>query len=206
MSFDYRKDGRSAATFASNIKQFTEIETLIAGILIRHFQGHGKLLEVVDTGVDNTGGLIGGRLGRNTLDFLFILAGEETPTEIKNCPCPHIFCTIKRNALDLATRVGGQLILYTKNSFYTIDAGGCRFLLDNYQVSTEYRGFSGHPSIRVYARNSHKIPKDNPAACGPMFWEDLIEHGHVTHTAWHPDAQAEINAMADIIFRPKDRD
>jgi hypothetical protein len=205
MSFDYRKDGRSTEVFASNIKQFTEIESIIAGVLIGHFRACGTFLEVVDTGVDNTGNLIGGFLRKNTLDFLFISGGTETATEIKNCPCPHIFCTFKRNALEQVARLQGQMILYTKTHFYTVSADGCRFLLDNYQSRTDYRGFSGHPSIRVYARNSPKAPAD-PTQCGPLCWEELIERGVVMQTNWHPDAQAEIDALTDVIFRPKARD
>ena len=205
MSVEYRMDGRTREVGSHNIKDFTRREMIVGKIMTVQYLKNGRPCSVTSTGTDNTGEFIDGKLKSDELDFLFEFEnGEKIPTDIKNCPkIRSLYYTFKTNTLKKASNQNGQIIVYAKNYFFTVTTEGCRFLLENYPVSTSYNNFSGHPCVRVYSRYNKKVRDIPERLRGPMRWEDIVEKGLVKDEEWSPKAQMFVDKTSDILFAPK---
>ena len=205
MSTKYRLDGRTREVGSHNISDYTRREIIVGKIMAVQYRDSGRPCSVKNTGTDNTGEFIEGNLKEDGLDFVFEFEdGDKMPTDIKNCPWTRsLYYTIKANTIKKAATLNGQIIIYARNYHFTVTAEGCRFLLENFPVSTSYTTFSGHPCIRVHSKYYEKIKKVPERLRRPTKWEDLVEKGLVKDEAWSPKAQKFINEMSSVLFAPK---
>src|SRR3954463_13760880 len=85
-SLDHRRDVRSEDVFAQNIEDYTEREQRWAEALRIDLVERGLRCRTGDTGVDNSGGLIRGKIGHCNPDKIFRFPHGWKLVEIKTIP------------------------------------------------------------------------------------------------------------------------
>lgn len=187
-SLDFRKDNRSLSVFKDNIKDYTKREQVWAEALHKDFIArYKKRVKKVNTGVDNTGKLITGKLpSGDNFDFSFVIKGVETKVEICTIPEFCKFNTFKSYKLQQCLEKGVLIIVpkLAAYSIYTIPA--IKFVLS--LEESIYPNFSPNdPARRIEAEDIQM----------------LVDKGFIESNEWLPGAKSFINSKRDILVKAK---
>jgi hypothetical protein len=189
MSIKQRKDLRSIELFSFHIKDFTTRELIWAEILQSDFKYRGINCTIKDLGVDNTGGIILGKLPNHNVDKKIIFQdGKELNLEIKTIPeYLKSFFTFKVNSLKSCIEQNAKILVPRKNNFYLIGQKAIKYFLKN-NVPKIYKNFSPNDfAVRI---NMNEI-------------EYLIENKSIINKIWTLEAKKIIIEYSNILFAEK---
>lgn len=189
MSIDYRKDIRTTEEFNEDIKDYTERE-MYWGIILRHdFIERGKTCLIEESGVDNTGNLIIGKLPNYNADKIFKFSdGTKQYIEIKTIPeNTKDFFTFKSFSLKSCVQQNAYILVPRSWVYYLLSPRACDYIYRNYP-SKIYRGFE-KPAKRIFTNEIQK----------------LIDQKLILEKVWTEKAKSLIKANYHILFRRRKR-
>ena len=187
-SYRHRRDLRSDEVFEDNMKQTTRQERFWAmQVLMAEFRARGKVVEVFDYGVDNTGEIIESKLENTNADYLFIIDGKEYRIEIKTikewCQC----YTFKFELMKKYVEQKAVMLVPRRYVYYTISVAAIQEMLSNFRPRI-WRGFS---------------PNDRAIRIGQSDMDDYVSRGLVKKRAWSPEAREIIEKNYEMLFEEK---
>lgn len=189
MSLDHRMDERTLAEFAEDIRQFTEVEMHLGNALRIDFNERGLKCLQHEYGVDNSGGLIYGRLENFNPDKIFVFEdGTSQKIEIKSLPeyCWKHF-TFKVSALKGCIFHHANILVARREDYFMLLPGAHEWMLDNLKVRTDYRGWGGKRCVRIMMGGVHS----------------LVRSGLIARQDWTPGARIYVEQNGEIIFEER---
>jgi hypothetical protein len=144
----HRMDERTEEDFRTDMFQFTEKERLWGEVLQQEFGARRSQCLVVESGVDNTGSVIQGRLANCNPDKLYVFPGraEQRYVEIKTIPEGHNrFHTFKVSALKGCLRYGALIIVPKLDHYFMYGAKAMELMLERCDVIPF---FGGKPCVQ----------------------------------------------------------
>lgn len=189
MSLIYRMDERTEAEFAEDIRQFTEVEMHLSNALRMDFNERGLKCRQHEYGVDNSGGLIRGRLENFNPDKIFVFEdGTADKIEIKSLPeyCWKYF-TFKVSALKGCIFHDAKILVARREEYFLLLPGAHEWMLENLEARTDYKGWGGKKCVRIMMGAVHS----------------LIRSGLIIQRDWTPQARLHVEQNAEIIFEER---
>lgn len=212
MSYDSRRDNRTAAEFERDIRVGHLKEKIWANILVADYKSKtGKDVTYTDTGVDNNGDvIIENSTGRDfsVPDFCFDFGDHKRTKEIKTAPeYLKKYYTFKTCSIKKAVELQSDVVLCRLEYYDTFDPTACQWMLDNLK-SRIYRNLSPNDlSIRISQliadRDCYKnvSPFYDPSDESKLLTlDDLIHRSIVERTKWGQEAQKLIEENREVLL------
>jgi len=146
-----RMDHRTEEDFRTDMFQFTGKERRWGEILQEEFRARGNRCTVNESGVDNTGEVIRGKLANCNPDKQYLFPGrdEKRYVEIKTIPEGHNkFHTFKVSALLGCLEYGALIIVPKMDHYFMYGAKAMELMLERCNLIHDFKPFGCKPCVQ----------------------------------------------------------
>jgi hypothetical protein len=183
----HRMDHRTEDDFRTDMFQFTEKERRWGEILQEEFGARGNLCSVTESGVDNTGSVIHGKLANCNPDKLYVFPGHagKMYVEIKTIPEGHNrFHTFKVSALKGCLHYGALIIVPKLDYYFMYGAKAMELMLERCDIIHNFKPFGCKPCVQP----------------SMTFIKSMESQGLVLRKHWTPEARALIERFKAVLI------
>ena len=178
-----RIDNRTIEEFRTDMHQFTEKEKRWGEVLAEEFKSRGHMCAVNESGVDNTGAMILGKLANCNPDKLYVFSGikEKMYVEIKTIPEKHNrFHTFKVSALKGCLHYGALILVPKLKYYFMYGAKAMELMLDRCNVVPF---FGNKPCVQP----------------SMTFIKEMESQGIIIKKIWTPEARLIIKRFKEVL-------